>query len=76
MALPGIASTTCSARKSGSIGERVLFFEICSISVARRAVQFLDLSAAMPCLARASSPAPPAAFSAGISTARVSFTSP
>jgi len=75
MALPGIASTTQSASQSGSIGERSLAFEICSTAVARRAVQLFAARAAIPCLARASRPAPPAALSAGTSTARVSFTS-
>ena len=52
-----------------------MLFEICSTSTLRLAVQFFDASAAMPCFARASSAAPPPAFSAGISTRRVSFTS-
>ena len=76
MALSGIASTTCSASQSGSIGERSLCFRNLLDQRWRAArVQFFDLSAAMPCLARASSAAPPAAFSAGISTRKVSFTS-
>jgi len=74
-ALSGIASTTCSASQSASIGERSLLLLICSTKVARRAVQFFDLSADIPCLARASSAAPPADLSAGINTRKVSFTS-
>jgi benzoylformate decarboxylase len=37
MALRGIASTTCKASQSGSIGERSLALEICSTTPARRA---------------------------------------
>jgi hypothetical protein len=73
--LSGIASTTCSASQSGSIGDLVLAFDICSISGLRFAVQFFEASAATPCLARVSSAPPPAAFSAGTSARRVSFTS-
>ena len=62
MALPGIASITCKASQSGSIGERSLALEICSTTPARRAVQLFGSSAAMPRLARASSAAPPADF--------------
>ena len=73
--MSGIASTTCSASQSGSIGEVLACFEICSTSGLRRAVQFFDASAANPCFARASSALPPEAFSAGTSARRVSFTS-
>ena len=75
MAFSGIASTTCSASQSGSIGERSPALDICSTSVLRFAVQFFEASAASPCLARASSAPPPAAFSAGTSARSVSFTS-
>ena len=73
--MSGIASTTCSASQSGSIGDVLLAFEICSTSALRFAVQFFDASAARPCLARVSSAPPPAAFSAGTSARSVSFTS-
>jgi hypothetical protein len=75
MALSGIASTSCSVKKSGSIGDLSMAFAICSISAFRFVVQFFDASSARPCFARVSSAAPPAPFSAGTSARNVSFTS-
>jgi hypothetical protein len=75
MALSGIASTICSVRKSGSIGDLLPALAICSTIAFRFAVQFFDASSTMPCRARVSSAAPPAAFSAGTSARKVSFTS-